>query len=280
MKAKKTEVITESGNVIIKNITPLSLAQTLDCGQAFRWECDNNGIWHGIAFGKSLNLKQENDCITLLNTTKYEFEAIWRNYFDIDRDYDEIINQVSQNSIIKTATDYAGGIRILKQEPWETLCSFIISQNNNIPRIKGIITRLCQKFGQETENGFTFPTAQKIAECTIEDLAELRSGFRARYIIDAAQKVARKEIDIDKLFYCDIDEARAELMKICGVGLKVADCTLLFGFGRIEAFPKDVWIKKALEKLFNGEIPKEAQEYAGIVQQYIFYYARETKLQL
>lgn len=267
-------------NTIVEDIAPFSLEQTLDCGQAFRWELSENGIWRGIAFNRALCVKQENNRIIFYNTSQSDFDGIWRKYFDIDRDYSEIINKISKNNVLKEATNFAGGIRILRQDPWETLCSFIISQNNNIPRIKGIINRLCENFGEKIDGGYTFPSASVVAKLTAEDLAPLRSGFRARYIIDAAKKVSDGEIDLDKLYTCDIDEARAELMKICGVGLKVADCTLLFGFYRIESFPKDVWIKRAMEKLFDGELPKVAEPYAGIVQQYIFHYARLTKLEL
>lgn len=270
----------EKNNIILENTFPFSLDQTLDCGQAFRWEKDNSNIWHGIAFNKSLSLKQENSKITFFNTSEDDFNLIWRKYFDIDRNYFEIINTVSKNDILKEAIKYAGGIRILKQDPWETLCSFIISQNNNIPRIKAIITRLCENFGEKAESGYCFPSADKISKLSLEDLAPLRCGFRARYILDAAKKVAENEIDLNALYSLPINEARTELMKICGVGPKVADCTLLFGFNRIEAFPQDVWIKRAMKKLFNGVLPKEAEQYAGIVQQYIFHYARITKLDI
>lgn len=270
----------ENENIVIENIYPFSLMQTLDCGQAFRWEKDDNDIWHGIARNRSLSIKQENNRVILLNTSKNDFDAFWRDYFDIDRDYSKIIEEISVNETLSNATKLAGGIRILKQDPWEALCSFIISQNNNIPRIKGIIERLCVNFGEKINGGYSFPSAEKLATLTPEDLAPLRCGFRARYILDAAKKVSNKEIDFDRLFTCNIEEAREELMKICGVGLKVADCTLLFGFNRIEAFPKDVWIKRAMEKLFDGELPKIAEPYAGIVQQYIFHYARLTKLDI
>ena len=166
------------------------------------------------------------------------------------------------------------------QEPWETLCSFIISQNNNIPRIKGIIDRLCMNFGENQNGVYTFPSANIIAKLSLEDLSVLRSGFRAKYILDAAKKVSSGEIDLDTLKSMDIDSARQELMKIKGVGPKVADCTLLFALEHIEAFPKDVWIKRAMEKLFGGQLPECAVPYAGIVQEYIFYYARTTKLDI
>ncbi|MBQ9769516.1 MAG: DNA-3-methyladenine glycosylase 2 family protein [Clostridia bacterium] len=217
----------------------------------------------------------------LYDTSEEDFLNIWKDYFDLDRDYGEIIEVISENEVLKAASGFAGGIRILRQDPWEALCSFIISQNNNIPRIKGIVERLCASFGEEIKEGFySFPTAEKIAALTLEDLAPLRSGFRAKYILDGAKRVASGEIDLDALKELALDEARQELMKIYGVGEKVADCTLLFGLSHIDAFPKDVWIKKAMAKLFDGSLPECAAPYAGIAQQYIFHYARMTKLEI
>ena len=257
------------------------LPHTLDCGQAFRWVEKENGVWCGVAFNKYLELKKmEDGSIILYNTTEDDFNNIWRDYFDIDRDYNAIITAISSNEILKNASDFGKGIRVLNQEPWETLCSFIISQNNNIKRIKGIIERLCENFGTDMGGYYAFPTAEKVASLTLEDLAVLRSGFRAKYILDAAQKIAHKEIDLYNLKNLSVDDARNELMKIKGVGPKVADCALLFSHKHIDAFPKDVWIKRAMQVLFNGELPKEALPYAGIVQQYIFFYARETKLEI
>lgn len=269
----------KNGNAYIKGITEIDLAQTLDCGQAFRWE-EQDGKWHGVAFGRFLELEIKDSVIILYNTTEEDFNNIWCDYFDLERDYGKIITEISTNEILKTASDYGKGIRVLNQEPWETLCSFIISQNNNIKRIKGIIARLCENFGEDKGGYYSFPTAQKIASLTLEDLSVLRSGFRAKYILDAATKVANGEVNLEILKELSIEEARNELMKIKGVGPKVADCALLFSHRHISAFPKDVWIKRAMEVLFGGELPKEAEKYAGIVQQYIFFYARETKLQL
>ena len=269
------EIIFKNDKIYIENALNFDLAQTLDCGQAFRWsECE--GRWRGIAGGKYIELYRENDCIVIEGATPEDFESFWRNYFDLERDYASIIKAVSANDTVKAAAEFGGGIRILNQEPWEALCSFIISQNNNIPRIKGIIERLCESFGEKINGGYTFPSAQKIAELSIEDLAPLRCGFRAKYILDAARRVASGEVILEALKGIDFDTAQSELMKIKGVGPKVADCTLLFGLGHIEAFPKDVWIKRALEEYFGGELPESAREYAGIVQQYIFYYIREN----
>ena len=264
---------------IIVSEPDLDFDETLDCGQAFRWEEKENGVWHGVAYGKYLELYKETDgTLVLFNTTEHDFESIWRKYFDLDRDYRAVNKNLSKNEILKSAAEYSFGIRILNQEPWETLCSFIISQNNNIKRIKGIISRLCDNFGEDKGGYYAFPTAERIAECTLEDLAVLRSGFRAKYILDAAQKISSGEIDLEKLKTVSTDEARDELMKIKGVGPKVADCALLFSLCHIDAFPKDVWIKRAMQALFGGELPDEAKPYAGIAQQYIFFYARETKL--
>ena len=269
----------DNNNIYITNYGGFDLPHTLDCGQAFRWEEDENGIWHGVAFNKYLKLQKLSDgTVVLYNTSKDDFEGIWRHYFDLDRDYNEIITAISEDETLKKASEYAHGIRVLNQEPWETLCSCIISQNNNIKRIKGIISRLCENFGESKDGYYTFPTAEKIAGLTLDDLSVLRSGFRAKYILDAANKVASGEVRLENLKNAPTDGARDELMKIKGVGPKVADCVLLFGLEHADAFPKDVWIKRAMQVLFDGELPECAKPYAGIAQQYIFLYARETKL--
>lgn len=269
----------ENNNAYITVPDGIDLPHTLDCGQAFRWGEKGNGVWHGTAYGKYLELcKEEDGTLVLFNVSESDFEGIWRKYFDLDRDYSAVNKKISKNEILKSAAEYSFGIRILNQEPWETLCSFIISQNNNIKRIKGIISRLCNNFGEDKGGYHAFPTAERIAECTLEDLEVLRSGFRAKYILDAAQKISSGEIDLEKLKTVSTDAARDELMKIKGVGPKVADCALLFSLCHIDAFPKDVWIKRAMQALFGGELPEEAKPYAGIAQQYIFFYARETKL--
>ena len=261
-------------NIVIKASENLNIPLCLDCGQAFRWKETENGLWQGIACGKFLCVKQEGSTVTFFNTTKEDFETLWIKYFDLERDYESILASYDEENL-KTACKAYPGIRILKQDEWEAICSFIISANNNIPRIKGIIERLCENFGEKIGNGdFAFPTAEKMASLSPEDLAPLRAGFRNRYLIDAAQKVASGEVCLEKCRNCDYDEARKELMKITGVGVKVADCTLLFGLHRIEAFPVDVWMKRAMEKLFPNMSADDFGEYAGIAQQYIFHYSR------
>ena len=261
----------KNNNAYITVPDGIDLPHTLDCGQAFRWEEKENGIWHGAAYGKYLELCKEADgTLVLFNTSESDFEGIWRKYFDLDRDYGAVNKKLSKNEILKSAAEYSFGIRILNQEPWETLCSFIISQNNNIKRIKGIISRLCDNFGEDKGGYHSFPTAERIAECSLEDLAVLRSGFRAKYILDAAQKISSGEIDPEKLKTVPTDEARAELMKIKGVGPKVADCALLFSLCHIDAFPKDVWINRVLkEKLKNPRAILDS-DYRGLAQQFLF----------
>lgn len=261
--------------VRVEEIYDLDLAQTLDCGQSFRWTEREDGSFEGIAFGKFVTVRLENNTLYIENSTKEEFEKIWYDYFDFSLDYGKIREEISRiHPVLCEAAKYAPGIRILRQEPYEALCTFIISQNNNIKRIKGIVQRLCESFGEKIDGGYAFPTAEKMAKLSPDDLAPLRAGFRNRYLVDAAQKVFSGEVDLEKCRSCDYDEARAELMKIKGVGVKVADCTLLFGLHRIGAFPVDVWMKRAMEKLFPEMKPEDFGEYAGIAQQYIFHFSR------
>ncbi len=277
MAATVTEV---NGSTIITGEPYFELADTLDCGQAFRWSQNEDGSWSGIAGGRYLRLRKSGDSLILDNTPLSEYENFWKTYFDMDRDYGEVITGISSDPLLKRIAEAGKGIRILRQESWEALCSFIISQNNNIPRIKGIIARLCEGYGESCEGGFGFPSAESIAALSPEELAPLRCGFRARYIIDAAERTASGSYDTELLLNGDIDSARAELEKTLGVGPKVADCTLLFGYGRIDAFPRDVWIKRAMSTLFDGKLPEVALPYAGIVQQYLFQFARTGGLEL
>lgn len=263
----------DNGNLILTLSDDLDLGLCLDCGQAFRWKQDENGIWDGVAFSKRLRVSQNGNVITFYNVTPEEFETIWSSYFDLNRNYKEIVAGYTEDNIKAACAAYPG-IRILKQDEWEAICSFIISANNNIPRIKGIIERLCESFGDDVGGGYSFPTAQRLASLTVEDLAPLRAGFRAKYIIDAAQKIASGEVDIEKIKSLPFEEAKAELLKIKGVGEKVAQCALLYGFGRVDAFPVDVWVKRILEELYPDGLPECMNGTQGIAQQYLFHWRR------
>lgn len=264
-------------NYTAENISPFDLALTLECGQAFRWRNTEDGAFEGVAKGKYLKIRQEGKTLIFYDTTEDEFKNIWFDYFDLGRDYSEIINRTACDKRLAPMTKLGGGIRILRQDPWEALCSFIISQNNNIPRIKGIIERLCQCFGDKIKGGYTFPSPQKLAELSVDDLAPLKSGFRAKYILDAAKKCS-ENLNLDEIKSADFFSAKEALMTINGVGPKVADCTLLYGMGFTQAFPMDVWMKRAMKIFFNDEFPQELNDCAGIIQQYIFHYARTEKI--
>ena len=250
-----------------------NLGLCLDCGQAFRWSlCDEN-IWHGVAFGKHLEIEQTDNEIIFHNCNEEDFNNIWKSYFDFDLDYDKILSSYTDEHLI-TAIKEFDGIRILRQEPWEALCSFIISQNNNIPRIKGIIERLCDTFGDGENGKKTFPSAEVISKLSVEDLSPIRAGFRAKYIIDAAQKVINGDVNFAEIEKNSIEYGREELQKIKGVGAKVAECTLLYGFHKIEAFPVDVWVKRIMAEMYPNGLPECTKGTEGIAQQYLFHWRR------
>ena len=249
-----------------------NLGLCLDCGQAFRWSFIDN-MWQGVACGKFLQIEQTENELIFYNCTEDDFNIIWKNYFDFELDYAKILSSYDDEHL-KTAIREYDGIRILRQEPWEALCSFIISQNNNIPRIKGIIERLCDTFGDGETGQKTFPTAEKLSKLTVEDLVPLRAGFRAKYIIDAAQKVTNGEVDFKKIQDSPIEFGREELQKIKGVGAKVAECTLLYGFHKIEAFPVDVWVKRIMAEMYPNGLPECTKGTEGIAQQYLFHWRR------
>ena len=272
------KIQTVGKDTLISGVSPFSLKQTLDCGQCFRWDELEDGSFVGVVGKTVCRIKQTDDTLTFFDTDKDYFETFWKNYFDFDLDYNAIREEICKDAVMQKAGDYASGIRILKQDAWETICSFIISQNNNIKRIKGIVKRLCDTFGEPITDGYsTFPSYQTVAKLSLEDLAPLRSGFRAKYILDAAQKISNGEVDLVRIAKSDYETAKAELMKICGIGNKVADCALLYGFYRLEAFPEDVWIKRAMAKLYPNGLPENCKRYAGIAQQYIFHFARTSE---
>lgn len=253
----------------------LNLSDTLDCGQCFRWSKQNENEFIGVVQNKVIKLKQTQEEIMFYETSKQDFYSFWINYFDLETDYKAIHKELSFDETIKTSLEYAGGIRILKQPCFETLCSFIISQNNNIPRIKGCIDKLCRKFGTHIiDDYYSFPTAEVLASLEKQDLQGLSLGYRDDYILDCAKKVVNNEINLEEIKTLDINEAREKLRLIKGVGPKVAECALLFGFYRVEAFPIDTWIKKVLKYYYEDGFPKKAEPYAGIAQQYLFHYIR------
>lgn len=259
----------KNGSVILKQ-PDFDLDETLDCGQAFRWVRTAGGEYRGAFVNEPLTIRclDRNDGVfELENTSEEKFLTVWYNYFDLSTDYGELKRRYSEDETLSRACGFAGGIRLLRQDAWEALSSFIISQNNNIPRIKGIIARL-------TEHCGGYPTAEQLRGETPESLGFLRSGFRAKYLTDAVEKVLSGEVGLEKAKSLPLDEARDELMKIRGVGPKVADCTLLFGMYRIDALPKDVWVKRILAEWYPNGLPECVKGTEGIAQQYLFHYIR------
>ena len=288
--------------VKLEKINNFSVERIFDCGQCFRFDRVENSKhdaeFSGVAFGKVISVAQDGDTVYIYNSTAEELDSVWRSFLALDEDYDAIARDIasrSDNPALSRAIEYGRGIRILRQDPWETICSFIISQNNNIPRIKKIISALSARCGERIDVPpemhphlssltvpYSFPTPEALAELGVDGLSELRVGLRAKYIYDAATKASRGEIDYEFLFNTDsTDEALKHLCEIKGVGPKVASCALLFGFSRYDAFPVDVWIKKVIEKYFlsgdktlSGFSPDSLGKYAGIAQEYLFYYER------
>ena len=264
-------------DIILKDFDCLDLRNTLLCGQAFRWKETEEGIFTGTVKENTLVVEQKDKEIIFRNTDESTFLRLWVPYFDLERDYKAITDDFRSDKYISSALDEFYGIRILHQEPWEALCSFIISQNNNIPRICGIIDRLCENFGTQTKSGeYSFPDAKIMSLLTEADLSVLRAGFRNKYLIDAAQKVASGEISLEEIYEMPIEDARNELMKIKGVGPKVAECTLLYGFGRLDAFPIDVWVKRIMAEMYSDGLPSCTKNYEGIAQQYLFHWRRNS----
>lgn len=274
-------------NTILNDMPDFDLEQTFMCGQCFRWNKLSDNTFSGVAFGKMLKISLLDGKFVLHGVTQADYYDIWEKYFDISRDYGEIKKNLSAGPVMEKAIAAGGGIRILRQDVWETLISFIISASNNIPRIKKIITALCENFGEKLDDGYySFPSPRQLQDITAEQLAPIRAGFRAKYIADAVSKVTSGEVDLYNLYNLDTESARKELLKIRGVGNKVADCILLFALGRTEVFPVDVWINNTMCKLYPNRCTSVEQarsagreifgEHCGIAQQYLFYYAREN----
>ena len=286
--------------VKLDSVELFDVRRVFDCGQCFRFDPVTHSRheveFAGCAFGKYISVAQDGDTVYIYNSTLDEFESVWKRFLGLDRDYAEIndsILSLSQNPTLADAVSTSSGIRILKQDEWESICSFIISQNNNIPRIKKLVAALCQRCGDKIDVSFmkghvadahktdelcvySFPSPEKVAALGLDELAALKVGFRAKYILDAAQKMSGGEIDLASLSsLSDTDECIKLLCSVKGIGPKVASCALLFGFARLDAFPIDVWIKKVMAKYFDENFdPRALGAYAGIAQQYLFYYER------
>ncbi len=264
------------------NIDHFRLEDTFLCGQCFRWKKDENGIFRGVVGSHAVKMYYADENTIFVESSNPDL-VYWSHYLSFSTDYNSIEEQFQNDEILKKCIKVGKGIRILHQDLWETIVSFIISANNNIPRIQKIIEKMCELFGGEIDfdggKYYGFPTAEKLASLTVEDLAPIKAGFRDKYILDAAKKVVSGEVDLEKIPALSDIDAKNELMKIKGVGSKVADCILLFALSRYKTFPKDVWIKRIMKEdygVLEDNIDAFAREkfgnYAGIAQQYLYYY--------
>ncbi len=255
------------------------LKKIFECGQCFRWNETETGVWSGVAMGRAARVSFDGRILTIADSAPEGAENVWPEYFDLDRDYRAARQAVAVDGYMAAAGEFGAGIRILNQDRWETLCSFIISQCNNIPRIKKIVETMASCFGDEVafrgETRHAFPSAAAVAALEPEDLSPLRCGYRAPYVIAAARAVASGGLDLDALSRTDEDTARRTLKALPGIGDKVANCVILFSLRMGGAFPVDTWMKKALSRHYpDGFDPAVFGQNAGLAQQYMFYYQR------
>ena len=282
---------------ILKNQDSFNLVHIFECGQCFRWNRQEDGSYVGVIESCVIKVKKENEQIVFSgNSISGNFEEIIKKYFDLDTDYNEYKSKLSKiDEYLKESINFGDGIRILKQDLWECIISFIISANNNIPRIKKIIEKLSLNYGEKIEfegkDYYTFPSPEKLSKASVEDLRKMGLGFRDKRIYNTTKMILEKQVDLEKIKnLATTNEMRDELLKLDGVGPKVADCILLFALKRVDVFPIDVWVRRVMndlyihnedeEKVNKKELQKLAEEkflgLSGIAQQYLFYWKREN----
>ena len=281
----------------IENIKSFELADIFDCGQCFRWNKQEDGSYTGVFKKNVMNVQKQGNTVTFKGICNGNIQEIVEDYFDLKRNYEEIKSRLEKiDDNVKTSIQYGKGIRILNQDLWEMIISYIISANNNIPRIKGIIERISKNYGKEIEfqgeKYYTFPSLEELKDVTVEDYRKLGAGFRDIRLYETVHMLLDKKVDLDEMQKNpNTMEVREQLLTLSGVGPKVADCILLFStLKRFEVFPIDVWVRRVMNELYiknedetkvnKKEIEKLAQEkfgnLAGIAQQYLFYWKREA----
>ena len=290
---QKMKVSCENNIVTVDGVNDFTLSQILECGQCFHFDKLDEEVYEVVAFGRAVKMEQTDKVLRIYGSSMEDYEGIWKLYLDMDNDYGLIKQSVIKaDGALKTAVDEKSGIHILNQDFFETLISFIVSQNKSIPQIKQCVKNISHRFGDEVigyngEAFYVFPDVQRLHDATEEELRECKVGFRAPYIKNATEAVYSGAVTKEKLDELDIAQARELLMTIKGVGEKVANCVLLFGLGRREAFPVDVWMKRIMEQMyFDGKDTKQQDieafavnkfgDLGGYAQQYLFDYARTT----
>jgi N-glycosylase/DNA lyase len=266
----------EKNSYVKINLPDFNLYQIANSGQCFRMSEISSGVWEVIALNKYLRIHQEEERIYTFECSSREFNEIWFDYFDMERDYGKIKADIRAigDPYLTAAVDYGYGVRILQQDLWETIVTFVISQQNNIPRIKNIVARLCEPYG------YRFPTAALLSKYTEDDFLSLGLGYRARYLRNIVKAVTDGELNLHELKTMDSFDAVNFLRRFSGIGNKVANCIALFGLHKVDVFPIDVWIKRIIDEQYDGNFDiSRFPKYAGIVQQYMYFYQRNCKEQ-
>ncbi|AWK50595.1 8-oxoguanine DNA glycosylase [Clostridium beijerinckii] len=296
--------------VLIEEVKNFKLKHIFECGQIFRFQEISEGNFIVIAFGKLIELKEENNNILIYNSTEEEVKNIWLKYFDLDRDYSKIKEELSKDNLLRESIEFGYGVRVLNQDPFEMLLSFIISARNNIPSIKKTVNKISTMWGQKIDYKgnvyYAFPSIYEIKNATLEEIQETGASFRSKYIIDTIQNVynstkEREDLkenednpflkyNLDYIKSLNDDECHDALQEFKGVGAKVADCIMLFSMEKTSAFPVDVWVKRAMIHFYGAEesslnkirifARNKFGKLAGFAQQYFFYYARENKIKI
>ncbi len=256
------------------------LDKIIDCGQCFRAKKMDDGVYRFVTGEHILYLKAVSDSDYDISCTEEEWNRIWHPYFDLDRDYASV-RQAAEScctSLIRDAACSGRGIRVLRQDPWEMLITFIISQRKSIPAIAGSVEALCRTFGTRIreDHSYSFPAPEALANAPEELLKSCSLGYRLGYIRDAACKVSSGDLDLGALNELGDDELKEALMSVKGVGVKVANCVSLFGYGRCGCVPVDVWINRAIEQCGEEDPFAAFGENGGIIQQYVFYHMKHT----
>ncbi|WP_300903223.1 DNA-3-methyladenine glycosylase [uncultured Clostridium sp.] len=303
-----TNIIEKENSIVLENVKDFNIKQILECGQCFRWERITDTNYIVVAYRRVIEIIQEGSTVTILNTNINDFNEIWKDYFDLNVNYEEVKVELSKDELLKKSVEFGYGIRILNQDPFEILISFIISARNSIPSIMKTIKKISERWGDKIEykgnTYYAFPTPNQLKDVSLEEIKETGASFRSKYIVDTISKVNAvieaksngtldeelKQFDLDYIKSLPVDECHKALQNFMGVGAKVADCIMLFSMGKHSAFPVDVWIKRAMIhfylapdvslnkiRVFGRE---KFGELAGLAQQYLFYYARENNIKV
>lgn len=308
------EIIFDKDIITIKNVKNFNIKQILECGQCFRWEKIEENRYILVAFRRVIEIFQKDDEVTIYNSNEEDFNNIWIKYLDLKRNYSDIKEELSKDEILRKSVEFGYGIRILNQDPFEMLISFIISARNSIPSIKKTVNKICERYGDKIEYKgkvyYAFPTPNQLKDISVDEIRETGASFRSKYIVSTIEKVNNAkslkdkeyldkdneeikealEFDLDYIKSLDDDKCHIALQKFMGVGAKVADCIMLFSMAKHSAFPVDVWVKRAMIHFYVApdvslnKMRVFAREkfgsLSGMAQQYLFYYARENKINL